>query len=330
MHRYFTMPLLHQARSVTEACAGRTPLEVLQLIRITLRAIAHVHEKGILHRDIKPENLLFVPQRNLDPDRVFVIDFGHAKRISSSMNDRLVSIVGPDGFGGSPEYAAPELLRDGKGVANLRTELVSAGIVVLEMLTGRRLYWLSRKSSDEERLEAANSFWSGETHPRASDLLSASWHTSAEAYRKRNDPGYGELHNACLHAFDRIIRCATHEEPARRYDSVAALDEELGHAAEWLADIGSKPEQYPHPPKFTHQAKLPATGDPFIRQYYRDRVANDAALLHGSNALLDRYDYPRAQRLLGLISSAGRTGFEYGYTRARAHPYLFEFGGEEQ
>jgi serine/threonine-protein kinase len=94
------------------------------------------HEQGIVHRDIKPGNLMILyagtPQEKLQ-----LMDFGLAKMTSMlyiSPED-LVDFNLP-AASGTPEYISPEMVRgndmDGRG------DLYSVGVMLFEMLTGRR------------------------------------------------------------------------------------------------------------------------------------------------------------------------------------------------
>jgi len=89
-----------------------------------LEALHYAHSQGIAHRDIKPANLLVT-----DGDQVKVADFGIAKIFSA---DAAASQY----LAGTPEYMSPEqflgLPIDG------RSDLFSAGIVLYQLLTGKK------------------------------------------------------------------------------------------------------------------------------------------------------------------------------------------------
>ncbi|HSF44213.1 MAG TPA: protein kinase [Thermoanaerobaculia bacterium] len=107
---------------------ARGPLpveEVLEVAAQVARGLAKAHQHGIVHRDVKPGNL-FVTRDGM----VKILDFGIAK---------LSGEAGPTRFGavlGTPSYMAPEQTR-GEEV-DARTDVWSLGVVLYEMLAGRR------------------------------------------------------------------------------------------------------------------------------------------------------------------------------------------------
>jgi serine/threonine-protein kinase len=90
------------------------------------------HRSGIVHRDIKPANTFLVRR----PDGRFavkILDFGISKQITegvTTLTDARQSL-------GSPWYMSPEQMLDAAHV-DARSDLWSLGVVLFEMLTGRR------------------------------------------------------------------------------------------------------------------------------------------------------------------------------------------------
>ncbi len=98
--------------------------EVLHFSRQIARALAHAHERGIIHRDIKPKNIML-----LRDGTVKVADFGIAA-LENEIHENNGEAIG------SVHYIAPEQARGESPDA--RSDLYSLGVVMYEMLTGRK------------------------------------------------------------------------------------------------------------------------------------------------------------------------------------------------
>jgi len=136
-HRhYFIMELL-EGITLREHLKrrGRVALaEAIALLRPLARALDAAHRAGFAHRDLKPDNIFLVHEAD---GRVFpkLIDFGVAKLLDG--NDDSVEHRTRSGAQiGTPRYMSPEQCR-GMAVGH-RTDVYSLGVVIYEMLTGRR------------------------------------------------------------------------------------------------------------------------------------------------------------------------------------------------
>jgi tRNA A-37 threonylcarbamoyl transferase component Bud32/DNA-binding NarL/FixJ family response regulator len=107
----------------------RSPMrhgDALQMAQAIALGLAAVHATGVLHRDLKPANIMLRRDGG-----VALIDFGLAKdaALAADITDAGQII-------GTPHYMSPE---QGHGdPIDVRSDLYSLGIILFEMLTGRK------------------------------------------------------------------------------------------------------------------------------------------------------------------------------------------------
>lgn len=108
-----------------------------------LDAVEYVHSHDVIHGDIKPENIMVLPEGK----GVKLIDFG-----LGDTPDYVLLKMG----GGTPEYAAPELTKEG-GCVSVATDMYSLGKVLKDLKPGYNIRRMSRKMrhSDPERRPAS-------------------------------------------------------------------------------------------------------------------------------------------------------------------------------
>jgi serine/threonine protein kinase len=99
------------------------------------RAVAALHDEGVVHRDITPANLLLRPTRadqtGGGTHRIVLADLGLAKRVAEASG--LTQAVG------TPSYMAPEQGRESGGFDE-RADVYAIGAVTYALLTGRPPY----------------------------------------------------------------------------------------------------------------------------------------------------------------------------------------------
>ena len=103
--------------------------EAVRLLLPVARGLAYAHGRGILHRDIKPANILIT--ENSEP---MLSDFGIAKILEG---EQATSLTSSGMAVGTPEYMAPE---QWKGQTIPQSDIYSLGVVLYEMVTGRKPY----------------------------------------------------------------------------------------------------------------------------------------------------------------------------------------------
>lgn len=110
---------LLQSQPLAPARAAEIMVEVLD-------ALSQAHSQGIIHRDLKPSNII------IDTNDVpRVMDFGISVRVSEVPSDQEGDLMG------TPPYMAPEYVTS--RTINEKTDLYAIGLILLEMLTGRRV-----------------------------------------------------------------------------------------------------------------------------------------------------------------------------------------------
>ena len=114
--------------------AGPMRIErALAIERQILRGLDHAHAAGVVHRDLKPENIMLV-ERDGQRDVVKILDFGIAKVTEPQSGGQALTQAGV--IFGTPEYLSPEQAL-GEAV-DARADIYAAGVILYEMLAGRR------------------------------------------------------------------------------------------------------------------------------------------------------------------------------------------------
>ena len=163
--------------------------EAAELIEALARGVAEAHRLGIVHRDLKPGNILLAADGTPK-----VTDFGLAKSLDADSG-----LTRTDSIMGSPSYMAPEQAEGKTKRGRARSPTSTAlGAILYELLTGR----------------PAVPGHDGPGDARAGQDRRAGAAVAAGAA-------------ACRATSRRSRLKCLQKEPAKRYDSAAALAEDL-------------------------------------------------------------------------------------------------------
>lgn len=222
-----------------ELAAGQTLDEYVQAKMGALRerlglflhiaaAVSYAHQRGVIHRDLKPSNVLVSDKepssasftRFEDRTEVKVLDFGLA-RITDPDTNEASAVTESSHFEGTLSYMSPEQVRGDPDEIDLRTDVYSLGVLLYWMIAGRLPYEVQRLPLPE----AARVICEQRPAPL----------TVAVARAAKPDAD-----------LNTIVMTALEKEPARRYQSVAAMAEDIRN---YLADepiIARAPTRFYH------------------------------------------------------------------------------------
>ncbi len=217
---YFAMELV-RGEPVTVYCDQRALSieERLRLFRRVCEAVDHAHRNHVVHRDLKPSNILVTGDGDLK-----LLDFGVAKFLGKGTDGHDVpTLTRISSRAMTPEYAAPEQVL-GRPVSPA-TDVYALGVVLYELLTGRRPYRLARQSGPEvERtiLEVEP--------PRPSAVVEQGPEeegSSAEGLARARGLTPAALRRRLAGDLDAIVLTTLRKDSGRRYVSAQALAEDI-------------------------------------------------------------------------------------------------------
>ena len=135
---FVTMELL-QGETLSQHLRKHGPLSVEDagpIVQQMAAALSAAHAADVIHRDFKTNNVMLLDAGPSRPPRVVVTDFGLAHLVgdASGIADGGITVTGD--IPGTPEYMSPEQIEG--GVLTPASDIYALGIVVYEMVTGRR------------------------------------------------------------------------------------------------------------------------------------------------------------------------------------------------
>ncbi len=182
----------------------------LRLFRKVCAALSYAHRNLVIHRDLKPANILVDASGEAK-----LLDFGIAKLLSADEATATSEMTAQGACFVTPEYASPEQIK-GQQVST-SSDVYALGILLYELLTGRRPYSFQNRSPLEiER-----------TITKANPVPPSQAITPSQASGGQIGISAGKLSKKIKGDLDTILMKALQKEPDRRYDSVDQLSDDL-------------------------------------------------------------------------------------------------------
>ena len=172
--------------------------ERIGLVLALCDAVQYAHRKLVVHRDIKPSNVLVTADGTPK-----LLDFGIAK-LMDPVGD--IPVTREDMRIMTPEYASPEQML-GEAVTT-STDVYGLGLLLYQLLTGAMPFDVGSRTSPEIRELICH------TEPTLPSRAAAAAGRSRRVPRLEGD-------------LDNIIMMTLRKDPARRYDTVRQLADDL-------------------------------------------------------------------------------------------------------
>jgi serine/threonine protein kinase len=207
---YLVMEHLEGETLAHRLLKGPLPLEQgLQYAIEIADALDKAHRKGVTHRDLKPGNIM------LTKSGAKLLDFGLAKLKQevtpanvqlSQLPTESDPLTAQGMIVGTLQYMAPEQLEAKE--ADARTDIFAFGVVVYEMVTGKKAF------AGKSQASVISAIMSSDPQPISS------------------------LHPMTPPALDRVVKKCLAKEPEKRWQAASDVCDEL----KWIAEQGSQTE----------------------------------------------------------------------------------------
>ena len=193
----------------------------VRLLALVCDAVAAAHRVGIVHRDLKPGNIL-VDWSDANSPRPVIIDFGVAKSLNPL--EELDCATRDGSIVGTVEYISPEAAALGSSLVDTRSDVYSLGVIAAVLLGGSLPVAMDRSQSPSQMLRRVRE----QPPARLTEIA------------MRAGKG-GDWVQRLAGGLEWIVHRALEKDPDRRYESAAALAEDLRRWLDSLPVVAAPP-----------------------------------------------------------------------------------------
>jgi WD40 repeat protein/predicted Ser/Thr protein kinase len=218
-HPFLVMEYV-DGKQLDRFCQPLPRREKLELFVQLCDAVHHAHMNGVIHRDLKPANVMVT-----SAGRVVVLDFGVAR-----LSQRSTADTREGDLLGTPIYMSPEQASLKADQVDARTDVYTLGVIMYELACGEMPYDVKDLSVPAITAVVAD--------------------TPPTPLAKRNVELRGDL--------DAIGNRVLEKEPARRYQSAAALRDDVRRYLDGLPVSVRNPSAFERAARFVRRRPVVA------------------------------------------------------------------------